>query len=332
MRREIIYVMMSVLLCHTTLFAQIQKEEINEETLKKAMKDAETEYANEVDEYETVTKHLAGTFKKSSSQMLEDLAQQVNSLKSKNVIEKAAILATQTARKVKVKGAKTVFNYKEDDLYEVHTGVDHVTDVHFEPDEEIVSAPVAGDTVRWSIASLKSGNNEGKKVEHLIIKPLEENLETNLIVPTSKRTYHLKLISSEVHMPSVSWNYPESTEQALKDSVRKDEEKSLLSLSPENLFFEYKIEGKESFKPKRVFDDGKKTYIQMPSGVSVREAPVLFAVDESSDDLIVINYRIVGDYLIADGLIDEGILRVGNDKEVRFFHKNIKKGFFSRIF
>jgi type IV secretion system protein TrbG len=50
-------------------------------------------------------------------------------------------------------------------------------------------------------------------------------------------------------------------------------------IAVEKVNFDYTIRGgHEHIRPLRVFDDGAKTYIQMPSELQYREAPVLLVV------------------------------------------------------
>ena len=68
----------------------------------------------------------------------------------------------------------------------------------------------AGDTVRWVVGDTSSG--EGKDaIVHILVKPIGADLETNLVITTDRRTYHLEMRSSQTtYMASVSWTYPAS--------------------------------------------------------------------------------------------------------------------------
>jgi len=80
--------------------------------------------------------------------------------------------------------------------------------------------------------------------------------------------------------------------------------------------------------PRRVFDDGAKTYVQMPATVKVSEAPVLFVLDGNEPTLV--NYRVKGDFYIVDRLFDKAQLRVGADKQVNIRRKS-SGGFWKRV-
>lgn len=84
-----------------------------------------------------------------------------------------------------------------------------LTDLAFEKGESILSVQL-GDSVRWNIESAISGS-ANDSVEHLIVKPLEAGLKTSLLITTDRRTYHIRLKSTEADfMPAVVFSYPNS--------------------------------------------------------------------------------------------------------------------------
>jgi len=97
-------------------------------------------------------------------------------------------------------------------------------------------------------------------------------------------------------------------------------------LTAERLNFKYKIKPDDdySWTPVRVFDDGRKTYIQMGTEMKHTEAPVLFV--EGKEGLNLVNYRVKGDYYIVDRLFKAAELRCGKDEKVVI--KKDKPGFF----
>lgn len=84
-----------------------------------------------------------------------------------------------------------------------------LTDLAFEKGENILSVQL-GDSVRWNIESAISGS-ANDSVEHLIVKPLEAGLKTSMLITTDRRTYHIRLKSTEADfMPAVVFSYPNS--------------------------------------------------------------------------------------------------------------------------
>ena len=96
-----------------------------------------------------------------------------------------------------------------------------LTDLAFEKGESILSVQL-GDSVRWNIESAISGS-ANDSVEHLIVKPLEAGLKTSMLITTDRRTYHLRLKSTEADfMPAVVFSYPNSLKLPSKKHYGND--------------------------------------------------------------------------------------------------------------
>lgn len=196
-----------------------------------------------------------------------------------------------------------------------------VCDVALQPGEQVNSINL-GDTARWLIEPAITGVGSGE-VQHIIIKPLDVGLETSLLVTTNRRTYHLRLRSHRTHyMPQVSFTYPEEAMakwESIKAREVKERQESTMPDSGEylgNLNFEYEVSGKAAWKPLRVYNDGVKTIIQMPAAMAQTEAPTLLVVRKegglfTSDDTVMVNYRVQGDRYIVDTIFDKAILIAG---------------------
>jgi type IV secretion system protein VirB9 len=61
-----------------------------------------------------------------------------------------------------------------------------ITDIQLETGEELKSIQ-AGDTARWNFSTDISGSGESETV-HIIVKPLDLGLDTNLLIFTDRRT------------------------------------------------------------------------------------------------------------------------------------------------
>jgi len=206
-----------------------------------------------------------------------------------------------------------VYPYTKGALYQLYAAVNQVTDVALEAGEKLVSVS-AGDTVRWVIGDTTSG--EGKDVQvHILVKPVGADLETNLVITTDRRTYHLEMRSSDkTYMASVSWTYPAAELVSLRRQ-RDEAAASLASIADsgvniDQLRFRYRIEGDAPWKPRQVFDDGAKVYIQFPSGLAQSEAPPLFVIGPDGKSALV-NYRVRGTTYIVDRLFAAAELRLG---------------------
>lgn len=202
-------------------------------------------------------------------------------------------------------------------LYQLYAAVNQVSDIALEPGEKLVSVS-AGDTVRWVVGDTTSGNGAVAQV-HILVKPIAPDLQTNLVINTDRRTYHLEMHSTDdTYMASVSWIYPHSDLIALKTRNTAAVQSAKLTidrgLQLDRLKFRYRIEGNAPWKPVRAFDDGKKVYLQFPSGLRQGDAPPLFIVGSNGEPALV-NYRVRDNYYIVDRLFAAAELRFGTNPQ-----------------
>lgn len=199
-----------------------------------------------------------------------------------------------------------------------------VCDVALQPGEQVNSIHL-GDAARWSVEPAITGSGP-MEVQHLIIKPRDVGLETSLVVTTNRRTYHMRLRSHRTdYMPQVAFTYPEET-QAKWEAIQKREtqqrEKATLPETGEylaDLSFNYELEGKAAWKPVRVYNDGRKTMIEMPRVMEQTEAPTLLLIQKdggllTEEETVMVNYRVQGARYIVDSVFDKAILIAGVGK------------------
>jgi type IV secretion system protein TrbG len=196
-----------------------------------------------------------------------------------------------------------------------------VCDVSLQAGEQVNSINL-GDTARWAVEPAVTGSG-GNEVQHLIIKPLDVGLETSMVVTTNRRTYHLRLRSHrKQYMPQVAFIYPEEAAakwEAIKGREVKDRRDKTLPETGEylgNLSFDYTLTGNAAWKPVRVYNDGRKTIIQMPQAMAQTEAPTLLVVRKDGGlltdaETVMVNYRIQSNRYIVDTIFDKAILIAG---------------------
>lgn len=185
-----------------------------------------------------------------------------------------------------------------------------------------------GDSVRWKVSPAKSGNGMDA-VTHVLVKPTDAGLQTNLVITTDRRTYVLKLVSHRTDwMPRVAFSYPEEVraewenflanqraEQAVAEARALDHQRATIipeaARSVADLDFGFRLTGDNpSWRPLRVYSDGSKTYIQFPTALENALAPALVAVGPG-DTAEVVNYRIDGNRYIVDHVVDRVALISG---------------------
>ncbi|WP_367899714.1 P-type conjugative transfer protein TrbG [Xanthomonas oryzae] len=204
--------------------------------------------------------------------------------------------------------------------YPVMCAVLQVCDVALQPGENVNGLNV-GDP-RYTVEPAVTGSGSSQVI-HLILKPLDVGLDTTLVLTTDRRTYHFRLRSSRAQlMPFVSFTYPE-TAMAKWDAIKAREtqvrQENTIPQTGEylgNLNFNYAVDGSARWKPVRVYNDGRKTIIEMPSTMQQSEAPALLAVRKDGGlftdaETQMVNYRVQGDRYIVDTIFDKAILVSG---------------------
>ena len=198
--------------------------------------------------------------------------------------------------------------------------------LELEAGEKVTGEPHIGDSVRWTIAPATSGRTD-QLTSMIVIKPKQAGLDTNLLVTTDRRAYYIRLISKpEEYLARVAFSYPDDGAAQWKVHLARQEQRQkenadAVRVEPvetmDNLYFDYRVTGGDDYmRPTRVIDDGKKTFIQMPTGTAVREAPVLVVVGPEGKPEMV-NYRVKGDLYIVDRLFERGALLLGVGKKQR---------------
>lgn len=205
-----------------------------------------------------------------------------------------------------------VYPWHEGALYRLYARPGQISDITLEPGEQLISVS-AGDTVRWVIGDTVSGQGEQERV-HILVKPIEAGLETNLVITTDRRSYRLELEStSGTYMAALAWHYPQATLIRRLQESRKaiDSRPPDRGLDLQSLNFAYVIDGDTpSWRPLRAFDDGRKAYIEFPETIQLDMAPPLFVLAENGQAELT-NYRLRGRYYIVDRLFAAAELRIG---------------------
>ena len=201
-------------------------------------------------------------------------------------------------------------------LYKIYCAPLNVTDIQFQPGETLVSV-AAGDTLRWQVSKTYSGSGEARR-EHLMVKPTDSNIQDSVVVTTSQHAYHLMMYSTNsVYMATVRWRYPGETDLAQNFGEEGDVASNSVmgagGVNVSQMDFNYRadiLEGsRPDWVPTMIFNDGHKTYIQLPD--NVQDSPTLFVGSDATGGEQVVNYRIVGNYYIVDRVVYYAQLRSG---------------------
>ena len=200
--------------------------------------------------------------------------------------------------------------------------------IELQAGEKILGEPHIGDSVRWNVSPAMYGTGD-QATAVIILKPQMPGLDTNLLITTDRRAYYLRLISKpDDYVARVAFAYPDedssrkwqqqvTAQQALAKQEKHAAEVPPAVIAIEKVNFDYTIHGgDEHIRPVRVFDDGAKTYIQMPADLEHREAPVLLVLGPDGKGDIT-NYRVKDQTYIVDRLFDHASLVLGSGKKAQ---------------
>lgn len=194
----------------------------------------------------------------------------------------------------------------------------HTCDIALQPGEQITGIH-SGDTARWKYEVATSGLGNGTQ-PHLILKPTDYDIATNIIITTTRRTYHLSLVSKHNKtIKQISFWYPDDLELEWKkmkqdahqwQQQNKEEccsEINLCGLNYNYHIYKSVFSTAPTWMPIRAFNDGFHVYIEMPSKMRCSDAPALFVIKDDGKQALV-NYRVRGNYYIVDELFKQAIL------------------------
>ena len=208
-----------------------------------------------------------------------------------------------------------------------------VCSIAFDKGEKILDANI-GDTQRWIVTGALIGDGP-TQVQDIVLKPLYDNLNTNLLVTTNMgRIYNITLQSSSTgYLSMAGFYYPQQLNNELdkrlsnlkkelggvdtyeptniklnspKTAVGPDGE--LPGLKIQNGYTIAVEKGNPSWKPIDVFNDGVHTYIKLDKGfVHSAEDPILLGMDENGQYEIM-NYTVKGNFFVADVIFDRAVM------------------------
>ena len=209
--------------------------------------------------------------------------------------------------------------YDENLVYEVYAQPYHLTDIVLEKGEVVTGTPLLSeDEAVWELtAGVAKDPMTGEDIQHLFIKPAYSKLDSSLVIITDRRVYHFRIKSfASSYMAAVKFTYPNArNEWARKkaDAATEVENDFIRVSNPEFLSFDYKMKysmwRKSEFLPKRVYDDGASTYIQVDDIVLQKKLPVIF--NEKNE---IVNYSVKKNVFVIPRLINTVTLRLGKEK------------------
>ena len=234
-----------------------------------------------------------------------------------------------TGKQEAVKRTSTIFNYAEDNVYEIYTKADFITTIKLEADEDILYI-VGGNTEAFLIDQTRGGKDGSSLV---YIKPLFEDLDTNIVITTDKRVYFFYVKTSKTIFNSmVRFQYPYereivayANEMALNKlnnpapiEVKNNETLPSISIiGNEKIDLKYNIKSNNAIAPDLVYNNGLKTYVRLKKGI--QEMPILEVIG-ADGKVETVNMRVDErdgyKFFIIDKIVTKGQLKLGKETAV----------------
>lgn len=215
------------------------------------------------------------------------------------------------------------WTYYPDTVYKYTGFLNYPTYIQFEDSEKIntISTPASE---KWQFAI---------KGSRLFVKPLTEDANSVAVVITDKRTYFFEMHVKNIANPfdqrfsfGVHFKYPisgsDNKDGGLDESIIEYVKTELPDLSkPQNYNFNYTLAGSDVIAPIKIFDDGVFTYLEFRDKNAT--LPAIFGVDSKGYEYIM-NFRVMGDYIILESVVPTLTLRNASDL-VCVFNEAMKK-------
>jgi P-type conjugative transfer protein TrbG len=179
----------------------------------------------------------------------------------------------------------------------------YVCDITLDTGESVLNMAI-GDSTRWVIAGGQSG--PGGNTPHVFVKPTQPDLDTNLVITTTKRVYDVALRSAnDAKYPRLRFFYADD-DAASKAAIAEHERSAIegvLAGTPlvgaDQADAKYKIGGEASLAPDKVFNDGVRTFIEWKALPAELPAVVTITKEGTAQPT---NFRVVANAYIVEGV------------------------------
>lgn len=219
-------------------------------------------------------------------------------------------------------GSNVVYQYDQNNQFKVRGTLGYLTDLTLGRNEKLTGI-VAGNTNDWSVSSAVVD-----QTPHVYLKPIKKDAKpTNLIVNTNKRSYRFVIREDEHYDDVVSFSNLTPSIDTASASIAGLTQKEKVEAENEaySINRDYKYEKvqnvRKSLVPTNIWDDGNKTYIEIPTN-NLRNLPVVYSVDKKGK-LSMVNSRLIGNHVVVDTVLarlqirykTDSYLTVVNNKE-----------------
>lgn len=222
-----------------------------------------------------------------------------------------------TGKPIAIDSRIKTYIYSENEVFRLVVHYGYQTSMEFADGEEIQTISV-GNNYAWQITPV------GRR---LFIRPIEENIATNMTIITNKRIYHFDVQSKSLSYAAdeelvyvVRFFFPDTDFDTTAMQVNAIEPDPVPAAKPFN--FSYTLSGSEKLAPVKIFDDGINTFFKFPTEVT--DLPKFESA--SGGTYIVQSPRRRGDYVILNTISDRFKLSYAGNKIVEVFNEKTFSG------
>ncbi len=212
------------------------------------------------------------------------------------------------------------FIYDETQVFKVTTHFGYQSNIEFDQGEEIETISI-GDSASWQIVPAR---------KFLFIRPMHDKAHTNMTVVTNRRTYQFDLRSTPITSTKqknliyvMRFHYPENDIARSGGSVQQAAQpvaaQSGGAAGGGGYNYSYTLSGDQSIAPLKVFDDGRRTYMQFPPGV----APTVLRMMGGQETAVATSQS--GGYTVVD-IVQPNLTVQANGKMVKIFNEAMLGG------
>lgn len=211
------------------------------------------------------------------------------------------------------------YDYVENRIYPVRTGLGIATQIELSPSETVIDYST-GFSNGWDIS---------RRDNVFYVKPKNVDVDTNLLIRTETHSYifELRVVATDWKaldqakdagvQYKIRFRYPSDT-KFKTDPVEKAPELSV-ALDPSRGYnFDYDYSTKTRLKaliPVNVYDDGRFTYIQLADSAAfpTGDFPAVFGSDAENGDEFVVNTTVQGNTIVVHGTYRYLVIRHGKN-------------------
>ena len=208
--------------------------------------------------------------------------------------------------------------YDPSNVIQVNTTMGYTTLIDLAPDEKYVTHAF-GDAKAYDFQTVG---------QHILIKPIADQADTNLIVITDKRTYDFRLKYSKdgkqdgknSEMDIVRLKFPDIDIKRAKDLEDKSRMREDFSTTGQAINWKsYTMSGDMAIAPASVWDDGAQTFFRFAPG---QDLPVIYFVDPDGSEVVTNRHMMDPQTIVMERVAATWHLRLGN-KVLGIYNSNV---------